>query len=70
MFTNFGNFFIIGRENSIDEMGDLQHDFLKIFRVQFVFTVLFCSSGLARINSKWESQEDHEENIRFFFSSL
>ena len=27
MFTNFGNFFIIGRENSIDEMGDLQHDF-------------------------------------------
>jgi hypothetical protein len=55
MFTNFGNFFIIGRENSIDEMGDLQHDFLKIFRVQFVFTVLFCSSGLARINSKWES---------------
>ena len=29
MFTNFGNFFIIGRENSIDEMGDLQHDFFK-----------------------------------------
>ena len=29
MFTNFGNSFIIGRENSIDEMGDLQHDFFK-----------------------------------------